>query len=86
MCKNRYYLPNFTHLGFFKIMQCSGKTKVLDEEEFERTVKLEFVGQYAKRNLALLYIPYIEALRAKEIAALKIKDVSLPNLKLKRVN
>lgn len=59
-----------------------GKAKVLDEIEFERTVKLESVGQHAKRNIALLYISHVEALRAKEMAALKMKDVLLPNLKL----
>ena len=55
-----------------------GKAKVLTEEEFERSVKLESLGQHAKRNIALLYISHVCVLRVKEMAALKLKDILYP--------
>lgn len=63
-------------------MAKEGKAKVLNESEFKRLLIVARSGQFALRNVALLYCSFGLGLRAKEIASLKISDVTTANYKL----
>lgn len=52
-----------------------GQAKVLSETEFRRVVNVVKKKAHSKRNIALLYCSFGLGLRAKEMAALKIKHV-----------
>lgn len=52
-----------------------GQARVLSEREFSRVVNMVKKKAHAKRNVALLYCSFALGLRAKEMAALKIKHV-----------
>lgn len=52
-----------------------GQAKVLSEREFSRVVNVVKKKAHAKRNAALLYCSFGLGLRAKEMAALKVKHV-----------
>ncbi|OHV00442.1 hypothetical protein BLA34_12685 [Ralstonia solanacearum] len=52
-----------------------GKAKVLSEAEFKRAINTAKKYAHGKRNVALLYCSFGLGLRAKEMAALKIKHV-----------
>ncbi|WP_197090322.1 tyrosine-type recombinase/integrase [Cupriavidus basilensis] len=56
-----------------------GKAKVLSEAEFKRALNTAKKYAHAKRNVALLYCSFGFGLRAKEMAALKIKHVLGPD-------
>lgn len=64
------------------MMAKEGKAKVLTEAEFKRLLIVAKSGQFALRNIALLYCSFGLGLRAKEIASLKIADVTAPDYKL----
>ena len=64
-------------------MRKEGKAKVLTEQEFERLLLIAGNGQFATRNLALIYCSFGLGLRAKEIAALKISDIADDNYTLR---
>lgn len=63
-------------------MAREGKAKVLNESEFKRLLIVARSGQFALRNVALLYCSFGLGLRAKEIASLKIFDVTTANYEL----
>ena len=63
-------------------MSREGKAKVLNDAEFKRLLIVAKFGQFALRNTALLYCSFGLGLRAKEIASLKISDVTDPDYKL----
>jgi integrase/recombinase XerD len=63
-------------------MSREGKAKVLNDAEFKRLLMVAKSGQFALRNTALLYCSFGLGLRAKEIASLKISDVTDPDYKL----
>lgn len=63
-------------------MAKEGKAKVLNDSEFKRLLIVAKSGQFALRNIALLYCSFGLGLRAKEIASLKISDVTTPDYKL----
>ncbi|MFC3469040.1 tyrosine-type recombinase/integrase [Massilia oculi] len=52
-----------------------GQAKVLSERELSRVINLVKKKAHAKRNVALLYCSFGLGLRAKEMAALRIKHV-----------
>lgn len=52
-----------------------GQAKVLSERELNRVINLVRQQRHAKRNVALLYFSFGLGLRAKEMAALKLKHV-----------
>jgi integrase/recombinase XerD len=52
-----------------------GQAKVLSERELSRVVNMVKKKAHAKRNVALLYCSFGLGLRAKEMAALRIKHV-----------
>lgn len=52
-----------------------GQAKVLSERELSRVVNVVKKTAHAKRNAALLYCSFGLGLRAKEMAALKVKHV-----------
>src|SRR4051812_26867657 len=52
-----------------------GQAKVLSDREFNKVVNLARQKPHAKRNVALLYFSFGLGLRAKEMAALKLKHV-----------
>jgi integrase/recombinase XerD len=52
-----------------------GQAKVLNERELQRVVNMARKKAHAKRNVALLYCSFGLGLRAKEMAALKVKHV-----------
>jgi len=52
-----------------------GQAKVLSDAEFRRVVNMVKKKTHAKRNIALLYCSFGLGLRAKEMAALKVKHV-----------
>jgi integrase/recombinase XerD len=52
-----------------------GRAKVLSERELSRVVNMVKKKAHAKRNVALLYCSFGLGLRAKEMAALRIKHV-----------
>jgi len=52
-----------------------GKAKVLSESELKRVINFTKKNAHAKRNVALLYCSFGLGLRAKEMAALKIRHV-----------
>jgi|SRR5471030_271817 len=52
-----------------------GQAKVLSAKEFSRVINVVKKKAHAKRNVALLYCSFGLGLRAKEMAALKIKHV-----------
>lgn len=54
----------------------TGQAKVLDEKELKQVLKIIEVGNHAKRNTAIVILSNYLGLRAKELAALKISDVS----------
>lgn len=62
----------------------TGQAKVLDEKELKQVLKIIEVGNHAKRNVAIVILSNYLALRAKELAALKICDV-LENGSIKKV-
>ena len=64
-------------------MRKEGKAKVLTEQEFKRLLLIADNGQFATRNLALIYCSFGLGLRAKEIAALKIADIADDNYTLR---
>ena len=57
-------------------MAKEGQAKVLNELEFKRLLIIAKEGQFAIRNIALLYCSFGLGLRAKEIASLSIEDVT----------
>ena len=63
-------------------MAKEGKAKVLNDSEFKRLLIVAKSGQFALRNVALLFCSFGLGLRAKEIASLKIMDVTTPDYKL----
>ena len=63
-------------------MAKEGKAKVLNDSEFKRLLIVAKSGQFALRNVALLYSSFGLGLRAKEIASLTIADITDPNYKL----
>ncbi|MFK5948512.1 MAG: site-specific integrase [Methylococcales bacterium] len=56
-------------------MSREGKAKVLTDAELLRVVKLQKLSKHAKRNIALIYCSFALGLRAKELAALKVRDL-----------
>jgi integrase/recombinase XerD len=54
----------------------TGQAKVLDEKEIKQVLKVVEVGNHAKRNTAVVILSNYLGLRSKELAALKIGDVS----------
>ena len=52
-----------------------GKARVPTDNELKRILNLSRQGQHGKRNLALVQVSYRLGFRAKEIAALNVKDV-----------
>lgn len=52
-----------------------GKAKVLNDRELSRAANAAKKKAHAKRNVALLYVSFGLGLRAKEMAALKLKHV-----------
>lgn len=52
-----------------------GQAKVLSERELSRVVAMVKKKAHAKRNVALLHCSFGLGLRAKEMAALRIKHV-----------
>ena len=58
------------------LMPKEGKAKVLNEAEFKRLLMAARSGQFALRNVALLYCSFGLGLRAKEMATLTIADVT----------
>jgi integrase/recombinase XerD len=63
-------------------MSKEGKAKVLSEAEFKRLLIVAKSGQFALRNVALLYCSFGLGLRAKEIASLKLMDITDSDYKL----
>ena len=63
-------------------MAREGKAKVLTEAEFKRLLLVAKNAQMPERNVALIYCSFGLGLRAKEIASLKISDVTDTNYKL----
>lgn len=59
------------------------KAPVLTDIQFRRVVAVVRGSGYAKRNLALLNVSFALGLRAKEMAALLIRDVMTPSGELK---
>jgi integrase/recombinase XerD len=57
-------------------MAKEGKAKVLNEAEFKRLLLVARSGQFSHRNVALLYCSFGLGLRAKEMASLKISDIT----------
>lgn len=57
-------------------MAREGKSKVLTLSEFEQILQVAKNSKHAKRNLCLVHFSYGLGLRAKEMASLKIKDVT----------
>ena len=57
-------------------MPKEGKAKVLNEVEFKRLLMAARSGQFARRNVALLYCSFGLGVRAKEMATLTIADVT----------
>ena len=57
-------------------MPRQGKSKVLALSEFEHLIEITKKSHHAKRNLAMVHFSYGLGLRAKEIASLKIQDVT----------
>ena len=57
-------------------MPRQGKSKVLALSEFEHLIEITKKSHRAKRNLAMVHFSYGLGLRAKEIASLKIQDVT----------
>jgi integrase/recombinase XerD len=53
----------------------TGQAKVLDEKELRQVIRVTEVGNFGKRNVALLILSNFLGLRAKEMAALSISDV-----------
>ena len=56
-------------------MAKEGKARVLTESEFKRLLIIARDGQFADRNVAMIYCSFGLGLRAKEIAALKASDL-----------
>lgn len=63
-------------------MAQEGKAKVLNELEFKRLLIVARSGQFALRNVALLYCSFGLGLRAKEMASLKLSDITDSDYKL----
>ena len=63
-------------------MPKEGKAKVLTEVEFKRLLMAARSGQFALRNVALLYCSFGLGLRAKEMATLTIADITDVNYRL----
>ena len=63
-------------------MAREGKAKVLTEAEFKRLLLVAKNAQMPTRNVALVFCSFGLGLRAKEIASLKISDVTDSNYKL----
>lgn len=51
------------------------QAKVLNQEELKRLLKIVKLTRYQERNRLVVLLSFLAGLRAKEIAALKIKDV-----------
>lgn len=60
-----------------------GKARVPTEGELRRLFSVTKAGQHARRNAAMLAVSYRLGLRAKEIAALKVKHVLDENGRLR---
>ncbi len=63
-------------------MAREGKAKILSETEFKLLLLAAEEGRFSVRNIALVYCSFGLGLRAKEIAALTIKDVTNNNYQL----
>lgn len=63
-------------------MAKEGKAKVLNDSEFKRLLIMAKSGQFALRNVALLYCSFGLGLRAKEMASLKISNITDIDYKL----
>lgn len=57
-------------------MAKKGKAKILCEAEFKGILTAAKVGQFAARNVALLYCSFGLGMRVKEIASLTIGDIA----------
>lgn len=57
-------------------MAKEGQARVLSDAEFKRLLIVARSGQFALRNVALIYCSFGLGLRAKEIASLAIADVA----------
>lgn len=64
-------------------MALEKKAPVLTDTQFRRVVAVVRSSVYAKRNLALLHVSFNLGLRAKEMAALLVRDVLAPSAELK---
>jgi integrase/recombinase XerD len=53
----------------------TGQARVLSEKEVKQILKVISVGNNAKRNTSIVILSHYLGLRAKELAALKIRDV-----------
>jgi integrase/recombinase XerD len=60
-----------------------GKARVPTESELKRLFGVAKAGNYGRRNAAMLTVSYKLGFRAKEIAALRVKDVLDDNGKLR---
>ena len=60
-----------------------GKARVPTDQELKRLFVVTKAGQHARRNAAMLATSYRLGLRAKEIAALRVKDVLDDNGKVR---
>lgn len=63
-------------------MAREGKAKVLTEAEFKRLLMVAKNAQMPERNIAILYCSFGLGLRAKEIASLKLSDITDSQYKL----
>jgi integrase/recombinase XerD len=63
-------------------MSKEGKAKVLSKKEFKGVIEMARIKPHAKRNVALLYMSFGLGLRAKEMASLRIKDITGSDEKL----
>jgi integrase/recombinase XerD len=54
----------------------TGQAKVLDDKEIKQVLKVVEVGNHSRRNTAIVILSNYLGLRSKELAALKISDVT----------
>lgn len=55
------------------------RAAVLDEALIKRLIAVARNGKHGLRNEAMIYLSFGLGLRAKEMAALKVRDVVLPS-------
>lgn len=63
----------------------TGQARVLDEKELKQVLNVTAIGGHAKRNVAVVVLSNYLGLRAKELAALRINDVTDENGVIKKV-